>query len=289
MRRFAPALLLFFCAAPLLVHADGNKQLQSVKGSVSYEHGRASAKPLAHSATIVLADNDFAITGDASIGAVVLPESSRVTLGSDTRVQLAFFNQVQIATAKFIVFQGRTRFKIEHPNGKPANYTFQTPTAQIAVRGTEGDIGVDGKDLVVNVYGLSDPNLPVVVTTQDGKKYVLKAGQQLLANWVNGKIQTTVDTLKEEAMAQFSEFGAPVSNWQSAAQNLIPGSGLLGNLPLGSLLHHSRSASDATPNPDASPTPCTTPKPSIGGFLKRIASGGAQSCASPSPSPSPGA
>lgn len=287
MRRFAPALLLFFCAVPLLVHADGNKQLQSVKGSVSYEHAH-SAKPLAHSATIVLADSDFAITGDASIGAVVLPESSRVTLGSDTRVQLAFFNQAQIASAKFVIYQGRTRFKIEHPNGKPANYTFQTPTAQIAVRGTEGDIGVDGKDLVVNVYGLSDPNLPVVVTTEDGKKYVLKAGQQLLANWVNGQIQTTVDTLKEEAMAQFSEFGAPVSNWQSAAQNLIPGSGIIGNIPFGSLLHHSQS-SDATPNPDASPTPCTTPKPSIGGFLKRIANGGAQSCASPSPSPSPDA
>ena len=289
MRRFAPALLLFFCAVPLLVHADGNKQLQSVKGNVSYERGHAKAKPLANAATIVLTDSDFAITGDASIGAVVLPESSRVTLGADTRVQLAFFNQTQIANAKFIIYQGRTRFKIEHPNGKPANYTFQTPTAQIAVRGTEGDIGVDGKDLVVNVYGLSDPNLPVVVTTEDGKKFVLKAGQQLLANWVNGQIQTQVDTLKEEAMAQFSEFGAPVSNWQSAAQNLIPDNPIIGNIPFGSLLHHSRSSSDATPNPDASPTPCSTPKPSIGGFLKRIASGGASSCASPSPSPSPGA
>jgi len=50
---------------------------------------------------------------------------------------MAFFNQAQIANAKFIIYRGRTRFKIEHPNGKPANYTFQTPTAQIAVRGTE--------------------------------------------------------------------------------------------------------------------------------------------------------
>ena len=289
MRRFAPALLIFSCALPLLVHADGDKQLQSVKGTVSYEHGHAAAKPLAQSATIVLNDADFAITGDGSIGAVVLPESSRVTLGSDTRVQLAFFNQAQITSAKFVIYAGRTRFKIEHPNGKPANYTFKTPTAQIAVRGTEGDIGVDGRDLVVNVYGLSDPNLPVVVTTEDGKKYVLKAGQQLLANWVNGAIQTKVETLTQEAMAQFSELGAPVSDWQSAAQNLIPSSasGILGNIPFGGLLHHSQS-SDAAPSPDASPTPCTTPKPSLGGFLKKI-SGNTQTCPSPSPSPSPDA
>lgn len=48
------------------------------------------------------------------------------------------------------------------------------------------------KSLAVNVYGLSDPNLPVIVKTNDGEQYVLKAGPQLPANWVNGKSQTTV-------------------------------------------------------------------------------------------------
>jgi hypothetical protein len=295
MRRFAPALLVIFFWAPLLVQADGDKQLQSVKGSVSYEHGHKSARALASSATIVLADNDFAITGDASIGAVVLPESSRVTLGSDTRIQMAFFNQIKNANAKFIIYRGRTRFKIEHPNGKPANYTFQTPTAQIAVRGTEGDIGVDGRNLVVNVYGLSDPNLPVVVTTEDGKKYVIKAGQQLIANWVNGQIQTHIDALNEQAMAQFAELGAPVSDWASAVanlpQNIIGGiaPGIPINLPsLGGLFgRHSRSDSQASPTPKGSPTPCATPKASrVAGFLRKLANADS-GCASPSPSPSP--
>jgi len=260
MRRLGPALLAILCVAPLLVHADGNKQLQNVRGTVSYERGKASKHPLAQSATIVLGDSDFAITGDASIGAVVLPESSRVTMGSDTRVQLAFFNQIQSTNAKFIIYQGTTRFKIEHPNGKPANYTFQTPTAQIAVRGTEGDIGVDGRNLTVNVYGLTDSNLPVLVTTEDGKKYALKAGQHLLASWVNGQIQTTVGALTEEAMSQFAELGAPVSDWQSAAQNLgntiagrIVPPGIAGGLSsLGGFLHRSRNNAAATPAPRAS-------------------------------------
>lgn len=296
MRRLGPAVLAVFCAVPLLVHADGNKQLQNVKGTVSYEHGKTAKHALAQSATIVLADSDYAITGDASIGAVVLPESSRVTMGSDTRVQLAFFNQVQSTNAKFVIYQGRTRFKIEHPNGKPANYTFQTPTAQIAVRGTEGDIGVDGQDLTVNVYGLTDPNLPVVVTTEDGKKYALKAGQHLLASWVNGHIQTTIDALTDEAMSQFAELGAPVSDWQGAVANLganvtsglIP-SGIAANIP--SLFgHHSQSNSaEATTAPDASPTPCATPKTSkVSGFLRKLTNADSQpACASPSPSPSP--
>jgi hypothetical protein len=296
MRRLGPALLAIFCVAPLLVHADGNKQLQSVKGTVSYEHGKTSKHTLAQSATIVLADSDFAVTGDASIGAVVLPESSRVTMGSDTRVQLAFFNQIQSTNAKFIIYQGRTRFKIEHPNGKPANYTFQTPTAQIAVRGTEGDIGVDGQDLTVNVYGLTDPNLPVIVTTEDGKKYALKAGQHLLASWVNGHIQTTIDALTDQAMSEFAELGAPVSNWQSAVANLgenvtgglIP-SGIAGGISSLFGRHAQSNNAEATAAPNASPTPCATPKASkLSGFLHKITNSDSQpSCASPSPSPSP--
>ncbi len=295
MRRLGPALLAILCVAPLLVHADGNKQLQNVRGTVSYEHGKTAKHALAQSATIVLADSDFAVTGDASIGAVVLPESSRVTMGSDTRVQLAFFNQIQSTNAKFIIYQGTTRFKIEHPNGRPANYTFQTPTAQIAVRGTEGDIGVDGRDLTVNVYGLTDPHLPVVVTTEDGKKYALKAGQHLLASWVNGQIQTTVDTLTEQAMSQFAELGAPVSNWRGAAQSLadnvtgglVP-SGIVANL--GSLFgrHRQSNNAEATAAPNASPTPCATPNTSkVSGFFRRLASGGSQPTCAPSPSPSP--
>lgn len=296
MRRLGPALLAVFCTVPLLVHADGNKQLQNVKGSVSYEHGKSSKHPLAQSATIVLSDSDFAVTGDASIGAVVLPESSRVTIGSDTRVQLAFFNQIQSTNAKFIIYRGTTRFKIEHPNGKPANYTFQTPTAQIAVRGTEGDIGVDGRDLTVNVYGLTDPNLPVVVTTEDGKKYALKAGQHLLASWVNGHIQTTVDAITEEAMSRFEELGAPVSNWQGAVANLgdrvtgglVP-SGIAGGISSLFGRHAQSSNAEATASPSASPTPCATPKTSkVSGFLRKLTNTESQpSCASPSPSPSP--
>lgn len=217
MRIVAVALVVIACVAPLCSFAAPEKQLENLKGSVSYQHGKTAAHTLAPSASALLADKDVAVTGDESQAAVILADSSRVTMGSDTRVEMAFFNQAEDTSAKFIVYQGKTRFKVEHPGGRPANYTFVTPTASVAVRGTEGDIGVDGQNLTVNVYGLSDPNLPVLVTTSDGKQYVIKAGQQLLAKWVNGKIQTTIDTLTQQALAQFNELGAPAADWAASA------------------------------------------------------------------------
>ena len=71
---------------------------------------------------------------------------------------MACFNQSDIANAKFIVDHGRVRFQVEHPKGGKADYTFMTPTTHIAVRGTEGDIGVDGDQLTVNVYNTLSPD-----------------------------------------------------------------------------------------------------------------------------------
>lgn len=293
MRALPLALVALLASVPLLVGASGDKQLQNEKGSVSYQRGNAAARTLGRSASVVLADNDYAITGNSSLAAVTLPDSSRVTMGSDTRVQVAFFNQAQNNSAKFIVYQGRTRFKVEHPNGRPANYTFQTPTAQIAVRGTEGDIGVDGRNLTVNVYGLSDPNLPVVVRTDDGKSYTLHAGQQLLAKWVHGMIQTRIDALTGQAVAQFEELGAPAANWVSAVQNLpqtavntvaahVPGSGLLPGISFG---RHDQAG--ASPSP--SPCPSAQPAQKALGFLGRAlgVAPTAPPCNTPSPSPEP--
>jgi hypothetical protein len=136
-------------------------------------------------------------------------------------VQLAFFNQTDIANAKFIVYQGKTRFEVAHPQGGKANYTFQTPTTQIAVRGTEGDISVDQDSLTVNVYNSSLPD-GVTVTYTKGDKigtsvHVL-AGQSLIANLVNGIIQGQITNLTQAAMNEFAELGIPTNVQQAQTQ-----------------------------------------------------------------------
>lgn len=203
------------------VAADGNKTVQNVKGSVSFQKPNKVAKPIAGQASIVLADKDVAITGLDSEAAVTLPDSSRVLVGADAKVQLAFFNRTDIANAKFVIYQGRFRFTVEHPAGAKANYTFQTPTGNIAVRGTQGDIGVaaDGT-LSVNVYELSDPDLPVIVSTKDGQTFTIRAGQGFVGTYINGVVQAKVDDLKQQAIDQFSpDFGIP-NGWNDLLRQI---------------------------------------------------------------------
>src|SRR5665213_1930149 len=215
--KVAVTVSLALCAVLLPQHgfaADTDKTLTNVKGTVTYER-TGKPKPLVAAASVALATQDWATTGDASQARVVLPDSSRVLIASATRVQMARFEQSDIAHAQFIVDHGRVRFQVEHPQGAKADYTFKTTTANIAVRGTEGDIGVDGDQLSVNVYNTLSPDAPVEVTftagDHPGTVLKLYAGQSLVARLVNGVIQTQVDKVTQAAMAQFNELGVPTS------------------------------------------------------------------------------
>jgi len=214
------AVLVVASSAPSA--AGDDKQLQSQKGDVSYQVPNGKPVTLGVNATIGLADRDYAITGGQSLAQVLLPDSSRVLVGSDTKVQLAFFNQAQIATAKFVVYQGKVRFAVRHPQGAKANYTFATPTASVGVRGTQGDIeyASDGS-IRVNVYELCDPQLPVQVTTKSGKIFTVNAGQSLFAHIVNGIVQAEVQQLTQQLIGQFAgDFGVPTS-WDAAKGEVV--------------------------------------------------------------------
>jgi len=217
----AVATTAFALTAAMPTLAD-DKQLQSQKGSVSHQMPNGKPVPLGVNATIGLADREYAITGNASLAQVLLPDSSSVLVGSDTKVQLAFFNQAAIATATFVMYGGRVRFAVHHPKGAKANYTFKTATGSVGVRGTQGDIeyGPDGS-LRVNVYELCDAGAPVEVTTTAGKTYEVDAGQSLFAQVVNGVVRAQVGQLTQALIGQFSpDFGVPTS-WDAAKGEVI--------------------------------------------------------------------
>jgi FecR protein len=194
--------------------ADANKMLTNLKGSVTYERG-GKESALVPAASVALASEDWTTTGTSSQARVLLPDSSRVTIASETRVQLARFDQADVAHAQFVVDRGRVRFQVEHPQGARADYTFKTTTANIAVRGTEGDIAADGDDLTVNVYNTQSPDAPVEVTftagDQPGRVVRVFAGQSLVARLVDGVIQTQLAKITQAALDQFAELGVPTS------------------------------------------------------------------------------
>ena len=215
----ATTLALVLTAVPLIARSDNDKTLTNVKGAVSYERAGAP-HALVPKARQLISDDDIAVTQTDSLGQLALPDSSTVTLGASSRVGVAFFNQTDIANAKFVVYQGKTRFKVEHPSGGKANYTFVTPTTQIAVRGTEGDIFVDQDNLTLNVYNSTLPDGVQVTFTKGNKigtSISVLPGQSLVANLVNGIIQSQVNKLTDAALAQFAELGIPTSVQQ--AQN----------------------------------------------------------------------
>jgi hypothetical protein len=213
-------LVLAICVATVIPSgaAATDKELTNVHGDVTYQLGTAAGQPVAPNATVALANSAFASTGPNSQAKITLPDSSVVTVGQSTRIQLAAFDTAPgITTANFVVVNGKMRFAVSHPNGAKANYTFVTSTGQIAVRGTEGDISTDATQLQVNVYSLGDPNQPVEVTLNNGKKYTLGAGQALVVGITGAVIAAAaVSSVTSPLTSTFAEFGAP-SNSAAAA------------------------------------------------------------------------
>jgi ferric-dicitrate binding protein FerR (iron transport regulator) len=191
--------------------ASADRVLQNLHGSVSYVTGSGvPAHVLAPSASTTLADDDVARTGAASMASIVLPDSSQILMASDSVLKLDTFSQADVARAHFVVFEGKVRFRVVHPGGAHADYTFTTPTGQIGVRGTEGDIAVDPFDGVrMNVYHLSDPALPVHVAMIDGSSYDISGGQKIWMRWTSGKLIAKITPITADEIKRFEELGPP--------------------------------------------------------------------------------
>jgi hypothetical protein len=217
----AAAALAGGIAAGAFALAGAPKQLENMKGSVFYQKPNATQLPIALNASVDLPDEDYTITGPASLAQLTMPDSSQVLMGANTKVQLSSFSQTDVANAKFVIYAGKTRFIVKHPKGAHANYTFQTATGTVGVRGTEGDIeyGANGA-LRVNVYELCDKNYPVQVTA-GGKTLTVIAGQSLSAQLVNGILQSSVQQITQQIIDQVApDFGAP-ANWDAATGQIV--------------------------------------------------------------------
>jgi hypothetical protein len=210
-KRVALVALGLLAAFAWRADAAGDRTLQNLHGNVSYVTGDGlPAHDLAPSASTVIADDDVARTGAASMASIVLGDSSQILMASNSVLKVDTFSQADIAHAHFVIFEGKMRFRVRHPAGAHADYTFTTPTGQIGVRGTEGDIAVDPFDGVrMNVYHLSDSALPVHVTMIDGSTYDIPGGQKIWMRWISGKLIARVTALSKDELNRFSELGPP--------------------------------------------------------------------------------
>ncbi len=284
MKRLALLLVALSLVSGRPVGAATINQLQNLRGSVSYQRGAGKPQALPQRTAIALSDNDYALTGAGnSLAGITLPDSSRIEMAADTRVQLSYFRQSRIAHAKFLVYQGKVRFRIEHPQGARADYVFQTPSAQMAVRGTFGDFLVSPTQLIVNVYSVSNPKLPVEVTFKNGKKVFLGAGQSLIATFAGAQAAVTVGNISRQSLSNFSEFTTPKgvpgilssSGAGSAAATTTTAAVVGGTAATAAVAGSKGGTAPPTPTPTAPPTPtvvipigslsCSSPPPGAPG------------------------
>ena len=213
----ASVVALVLAAMPIVCSpASTDKTLENKSGQVLYGPTKTPTKSVARNGQVVLNDSDYAQTGANSIATITLPDSSIVTMAQNTNVQMQSFDAVGNKANFYVV--GKVRFDVRHPAGAAANYTFQTATGQIAVRGTIGDIAAltnssgAATGLQVNVYALGSTALPVQVTLVTGQTFTLVAGQSLVVSAAaTGALVSSVGAVSNTTFAPFSQLGAPVN------------------------------------------------------------------------------
>jgi hypothetical protein len=116
---------------------------------------------------------------------IELTDGSLVVVRPGSRVLLKDFRAANTLRELFEVLLGRVRVKINHFGGKPNPYRINSPTASIAVRGTEFSVAVNGVgDTEVIVYAglvevtsLSNPQNKVLV--HPGQGVIVRPNQDI--------------------------------------------------------------------------------------------------------------
>ena len=116
---------------------------------------------------------------------IELSDGSMVVVQPESVVVLKDYRAAGSLRELFEITLGRVRVKINHFGGRPNPYRMNSPTASIAVRGTEFSVMVDAQgDTQVEVYegavevtSLSDPNRRALI--EAGRGVLVRPGQDL--------------------------------------------------------------------------------------------------------------
>jgi hypothetical protein len=267
--------------------AAGEKQLRRVQGSIGYQTS-AAAPFTPVFGRFDLPDDAVAVTQSKSTAELIMPDSSIVALGENTRVQVgAFDNAAAGPGSTLTVNGGALRFDVRRPAGGRANYRFVTATSQIAVRGTIGLLSFLGGNTTVACVVCAADSVSVTV---GGQTFALANGQFITVG-ITGAATTGAATA--ETLQTFSSSGLNPGPNGPAVTGAAGGGGSSG-LAIGAGIAavvagvavaqnaHTPAPSplipgvpNSTPTPTASPAPTASPRPS------------SSPTATPVPTPSP--
>lgn len=156
-------------AADLVAHAS------SVTGQVMLSNGNG-APPLPLTRGYGLNPGDWVDTRPGGRVVISLSDGSAVVVQPGTVLMIKDYRAASSLRELFEIVLGTVRVKINHLGGKPNPYRLNSPTASIAVRGTEfnvlvgaeGDTNVEVFEGAVEVSNLSDGGQPAVIERGGG-------------------------------------------------------------------------------------------------------------------------
>jgi hypothetical protein len=267
------AAVLLAGMLPSGLAAAGGKQLQRVRGTIGYSTVQTAADFTAVFGKFDLPDDDYAVTRAQSAAVLDMPDSSLVSLGENTTIQVGKFDSAAAGPGSVITLNnGSLRFDIRRPQGGQANYRFLTNTSTIGVRGTVGLLSVLNGVTTVGCLACAADSVTVTVGAQT---FALATGQILTVSALGvvttGALTTVVGT--------FSAAGVPVSAQAGVAAAGLPTAGIAGistgtAITAGAAAAAGAAIGVAATQPSAkpiavtvatpTPTPTATPAPGTG-------------------------
>jgi hypothetical protein len=295
--RSTPALTALLLSAatvlafvPVSSGAAGEKQLRRVQGNIGYQTS-ANAPFTPVFGRFDIPDDALAVTQTKSTAELIMPDSSIVALGENTRVQVGAFDNAAAGPGSTLVVNGGTlRFDVRRPAGGRANYHFVTATSQIAVRGTIGLLSlIGGNTTVVCVVCAADS----VSVTVGAQTFALATGQVLTVG-ITGAVTTGPATAA--TLQTFTTSGLNPGPSGPAVTGAAGGTGssaLAIAAGVGAVAAGIAVSNNHTPSPSPlvpgvpNPTPSPTPTPSVTASPRPSPTPTASPTASPVPTPSP--
>jgi FecR-like protein len=158
-------------------------RIASVSGTALLSSGTQA--PIAAKRGDVLAPGEEIDTRGGGHLTIELTDGSLVVVRPGSRVLLRDFREASTLRELFEVLLGRVRVRINHFGGKPNPYRINSPTASIAVRGTEFSVAVNGVgdtevivyEGLVEVTSLSNPQNGVLV--HPGQGVIVRPNQDI--------------------------------------------------------------------------------------------------------------
>ena len=150
-------------------------RISSVSGKVMVGTGAGQPEVKASRGMSLLPGNTV-VTSGGGRAVVTLTDGSIIVIQPGSVVAFRDFRQAESLRELFEITLGQVRVKINHFAGKPNPYRMNSPTASIAVRGTEFSITVDRTgntkvvvfDGSVEVASLSDPSRRTLIERGQG-------------------------------------------------------------------------------------------------------------------------